>query len=52
MHNRRSFIKTAAAGGVAVLSGGVRADETVKGMVSAGGKGMGGVVVTDGCACV
>ncbi len=52
MHNRRSFIKTAAAGGVAVLSGGVRADEAARGRVSADGKGLAGVVVTDGCACV
>ncbi len=52
--NRRSFIKNAAAGGAAAWAGTVLAADAVcvKGRVTADGKGMAGVVVTDGLNCV
>ena len=50
--NRRSFIKTATAGGVALAGGEAFAAETVGGKVTAAGKPLAGVVVTDGLNCV
>ena len=50
--NRRSFIKTATAGGVALAGGEAFAAETVVGKVIAAGKPLAGVVVTDGLNCV
>ena len=52
--NRRSFLKGAAAGGAAAWAGNVLAADAVrvKGRVTADGKGMAGVVVTDGLNCV
>ena len=54
MVNRRSFLKSAAAGGAVAWAGEAFAADaaTVKGRVTASGKGMGGVVVTDGLNCV
>ena len=49
--NRRSFLKGAAVGGVLVASGEAFAGEPVRGRVTAGGKPMKGVVVTDGLNC-
>ena len=53
MVNRRSFIKNAAAGGAAAWACNVLAADatSVKGRVTAEGKGMAGVVVTDGLNC-
>ena len=51
MVNRREFLKRAAAGGVAVAGGGAFAAENVNGRITAAGKPMRGVVVTDGLAC-
>lgn len=53
MVNRRSFIKNAAAGGAAAWAGNVLAADAVniKWCVTANGKGMAGVVVTDGLDC-
>ena len=53
MVNRRSFLKNAAAGGAAVWVGETFATDAsvLKGRVTASGKGMSGVVVTDGLNC-
>ena len=54
MVNRRLFLKAAAAGGAAAWAGNVLAADAaaVRGRVIADGKGMAGVVVTDGLNCV
>ena len=49
--NRRSFLKGAAVGGVLVATGEAFAGEPVRGRVTAQGKPIGGVVVTDGRVC-
>ena len=49
--NRRSFLKGAAVGGVLVATGEAFADAAVKGRVTAAGKPIKGVVVTDGLNC-
>ena len=51
MVNRRSFLKTAAAGGAVAFAGDAFAADAVHGRVTAEGKGMGGVVVSDGLNC-
>lgn len=51
MVNRREFLKRAAAGGVAVAGGGAFAAGTVNGCITAAGKPMRDVVVTDGLNC-
>lgn len=50
--NRRSFIRSAAVGGVLAASGEAFAVEPVRGSVTAAGKPMAGVVVSDGLNCV
>ncbi len=50
--NRRSFICGAAVGGVLVASGEALATEPVGGKVTAGGRPLAGVVVSDGINCV
>ena len=52
MTDRRAFLKGAAVGGVLIATGEAIAGEPVKGRVTAQGKPMGGVVVTDGRVCV
>ena len=52
MLSRRSFIREAAVGGVALAGGTAFAAGKIEGRVAAGGKGMAGVVVTDGLNCV
>ena len=50
--NRRSFIRSAAVGGVLAASGEAFAVAPVRGSVTAAGKPMAGVVVSDGLNCV
>ena len=52
MVSRRAFLKTAAVGGAALAAGEVFAGVPVKGRITAKGRPMSGVVVTDGRICV